>query len=293
MANGSSGSSLAVYNPPNPGTLAVPTTGVNSFTGLGNAINSALGNIVGSIPTIPQYFFTVPFPNNQTVLYRLRIYNNLQQAGPAVGSLSNSNLAEEFIFPLTPTNITKQYVNFTSYYDVRDSGPNTAGPGGGLSTGVQRIIDQYGQNLPIITISGTTGFQFHSLDGYQWSGRSSFARLVQFITNYAIQVAAVVNSNQNQTLPIMQFTDGYTGEIFNVVPLGPNTSTMDVSKPIIQLYNIQLLVQSVVSSAQSLSLNQQDPIIQFFINTKALLTAGVLSWWNEILSNIPGSGTIA
>ena len=271
----------------------VPTTGVNSITSLGNSINTGIGNLVGSIPQVPQYFFTVPFPNNQTVLYRLRIYNNLQQAGPAVGNLSNSNLAEEFIFPLTPNNITKQYVNFTSYYDVRDAGPNTAGPGGGLSTGVQRIVDQYGQNLPIITISGTTGFQFHSLDGYQWSGRSSFARLVQFITNYAIQVAAVTNSNQSQQLPVMQFTDGYTGEIFNVVPLGPNTSTMDVSKPIIQMYNIQLLVKSVVSSAQSLSLSQQDPIIQFFINTKALLTGGVLSWWNEILNNIPGSGTIA
>ena len=32
----------------------VPTTGVNSITSLGNSINTGIGNLVGSIPQVPQ-----------------------------------------------------------------------------------------------------------------------------------------------------------------------------------------------------------------------------------------------
>lgn len=264
-------------------TALVPTTALSSVASLGTTVNNALAGVLGNLPQVPQYFYSVPFANNQTVLYRLRIYTNSNNSVPV----------EEFIFPLTPSSITKQYNSLTSYYDVRNSSSNQAGPGSSSNTGVQRIVDQYGLTPPIITISGTTGFQFHSLDGYKWSGRSSFARLVQFLNTYATMVTTVINSSQNQPVPIMEFADGYTGELFIVVPIGPQTSNQDASRPIIQMYNLQLLVQQIVSGPQSLSLSQQDLVTQFFIQSKALSSSGLLSYVNSVFANLPGSATIA
>lgn len=244
-------------------TSSLPTSLMNGITGFNNLAN----NLLGSIPQVPQYFFTVPFANNQPVLYKLELI-------PAAGT-SGSN--DVFIFPLTPSNVTKQVINLTNYYDVQGNNTNF---------GVQRIIDQYGLTPPIITIAGTTGFQFHSLDGYQWSGRSSFARLVSIIQAYAQQVATAIGSSQTTSLPTLQFTDSYTSETYDVVPLNQQVYSMDVSRPIIQTYNLQFLAQTS-TTPQIVSLSQEDPIAQAFIISKAILTSGLLSWWNSILSSLP------
>ena len=248
---------------------AVPNTAVNGITGLAAAANSGLGNIVQGIPQASQYFFTVPFANNQAVLYKLEISVTSQQA---------LNTTYTFIFPLTPNNVTKSVMNLTNYYDVK---------GGSTNFGVQRIIDQYGLTPPIITISGTTGFQFHSVDKYQWSGRSSFALLVQFIQTYATLVAQAINSNPPSNMPIMTFTDGFTGEVFSIVPLNQQAYSMDVSKPIIQMYNLQFLAQDT-TTPQATALSQQDALAQAFLSTKAILTGGFLAWWNSLLAGLPG-----
>src|SRR4029077_5400077 len=108
---------LLGFNTPGLGVPAgsVPSGAMNSLVSAGNTINSALSGVVGAIPQIPQYFFTVPFPNNQTVLYRLRIYDN--PASPKGANIAGP-FFDEFIFPLTPSNVTKQSINLTSYYDV-------------------------------------------------------------------------------------------------------------------------------------------------------------------------------
>ena len=242
---------------------SLPSTILNGVTGF----NNLAGGVLGSIPQVPQYFFTVPFANNQPVLYKLELI-------PGAGT-SGSN--DVFIFPLTPSKVTKTVMNLTNYYDVQGNNTNY---------GVQRIIDQYGLTPPVITISGTTGFQFHSLDQYQWSGRSSFARLVSIIQAYASQVATAVSSSQSTALPTLQFTDSYTAETYTVVPLNQQVYNMDVSRPIYQTYDLQFLAQTT-QTPQSISLSQQDPIVQAFIISKAILTAGLLSWWNSALSLLP------
>lgn len=242
----------------------IPTVFNNAVTGFNNLVSSGT-----AIPQVPQYFFTVPFANNQAVLYKLEIVSD-----PPITPSS-------FIFPLTPNNVTKQVINLTNYYDVRGNANNY---------GVQRIIDQFGLTPPIITISGTTGFQFHSLDNYQWSGKSSFALLVHFIQTYAYLVASVTNSSQPSTMPAMLFTDGFTGETFNVVPIGQQSYAMDSARPIIQTYNIQFLAQSTITPI-AINISQLDSIAQVFILTKAFLTAGALSWWNDLLNRIPFVGT--
>ena len=255
----------------------IPTNVMNSVTGLGNSFNNFVNNTIPPLPQVPQYFFTVPFPNNQTVLYRLRILGSTTPANVA----STLDIIDEFIFPLTPSNISRQVVNLTNYYDVKGD------PNDSQSFGVKRIIDLYGLTPPIISISGTTGFQFHSLDNFQWSGKASFARLIQVIQHYAALVAAASNSLQQlATFPHMEFTDGYTGETYDVVPISQQAFTQDLSRPIYQVYNLQFLATASVASVP-IGLAQQDAFVQAFIRTKALLTAGLLSWWNSILGSLP------
>jgi len=246
-------------------TAAIPTLALNSIAGLGSAIGAASLPTNG-FPQTSQYFFTVPFANNQPVLYQLEITN------------SSAEIISTYTFPLTPNNVTKSVISLTNYYDVQ--GSNTG-------FGVQRIIDQYGLTPPIITISGSTGFQFHSTDGYQWSGRSSFALLVQFIQQYASLVTQASNSNPPTALPTMTFYDGYTGEAFNVVPLNQQAYSMDVAKPIIQTYNLQFLAQTTITP-QAVPLTSQDPLAIIFIEAQAVLTAAFLSWWEAILATLPG-----
>lgn len=245
----------------------LPAGIMNGVTG----VNSTLNNITTSIPQVPQYFFSVPFANNQAVLYKLEIKSNLAT------SLDQSNSGTTtFIFPLTPSSVTKSVINLTNYYDVQ--GDNT-------NNGVQRIIDIYGLTPPIITISGTTGFQFHSLDNYQWSGKSSFALLVQFIQQYAVLVATAANSNQTVQMPVMTFTDGFTGEVFNVIPMSRQAYSMDVSRPILQTYNLQFLAQSSTAPT-AVSLTQEDAISQTFLQARIISNSALLSWWQSLLGNV-------
>ena len=253
-----------------PNTLA-PTTVLNAVTGAASIINNFLNPLVASIPTVPQYFFAIPFANNQAVLYKLSIVSN---GVPGV-------ILPDFIFPLTPNNIQKQSVSLTNYYDV-------SGPADSINIGVQRIIDIYGLTPPIITISGTTGFQFHSLDQFQWSGKASFARLVQFIQTYIFAAASATTSSQITNIPTLQFTDGFTGEVFNLVPLNQQLYSQDANRPIYQTYNLQFLASASVTQTP-VGLAQQDVVIQAFIEARALLTAGFLSWWNFILNELPGT----
>jgi hypothetical protein len=247
----------------------IPSPLVNAVTGYNNLAGNALSNL----PQVPQYFSTVPFANNQTVLYKLQIILD--------PSKLTSGLTP-YIFPLTPSNVTKTTMNLTNYYDVQGSSNNY---------GVQRIIDVYGLTPPIITIAGTTGFQFHSLDGYKWSGKSSFALLIQLIQTYTQKVVQATQSSQIVPIPTMIFTDGYTGEQFNIVPISKQAFEQDVSKPIIQTYNLQFLAQATVTPT-AVALSQQDPIAQAFIITTALQNSAALTLWNSLLSNI-STGTIS
>ena len=261
--------STASFLPTNVLGNLIPTNVTNSITSFGNFI-------ISNLPQVPQYFNSVPFPNNQPVLYKLELFS-----GSSVGG-SNYNPVplDTFIFPLTPSSVAKQVINLTNYFDVKGD-PN--------NLGVQRIIDVYGLTPPIISISGTTGFQFHSLDQYQWSGRSSFARLVNMIQSYNNLVALSTNSSQVTTLPVLVFTDGYTGEVYGVVPLGTQNYAMDNNRPIYQVYDLRFLAASSVQLA-AVSLAQQDPINVALLQTLVILQTTAASWWHSILNSVlPGS----
>jgi hypothetical protein len=271
MAQISPPASNLLFLPTNIPNTLVPTNVVNAVTGQASSLNNFSSPIVGNIPVVPQYFFSIPFANNQSVLYKMSI---------VVNGIPGT-IVPDFIFPLTPNNIQKQSISLTNYYDV-------SGPANSINIGVQRIIDIYGLTPPIITISGTTGFQFHSLDQFQWSGKASFALLVQFIQTYIYAATAAATSSQATNVPQLQFTDGYTGEVFTLVPLNQQLYTQDSSRPIYQTYNLQFLATASVTQVP-VGLEEQDLLVQAFITARALQVAGLLSWWNSLLSALPGT----
>jgi hypothetical protein len=233
----------------------------NPVTSLTNTVTSLIPSSVFSTP--PQYFFTVPFPNSQPALYQLVILD----AG-------YNTVGEPYIFPLSPANINVQYNSMNNYFDVR---------GTAAQFGVQRIVDQYGITPPMLTINGTTGFPFHSLDGYKWSGRNSIQKLLQIVNNYTQLVQQAINGNQN--LPFLLFNDGYNGIAYYVIPYGPQGFSMDNSRPLYGNYALQFIV---VGNPQ-FSQKAPDPVAQAFVQTEAFLTGGLISAAANIANNITAS----
>lgn len=254
---------------PIPGPVLTGASGFSLSTAFSNTISAITGPITNPstgnfFNQAPQLYFTVPFPNNQPTLYSLKLWKtgNLQVAADTV-----------YTFPLTPNSISKQYGQLTAYYDVRGSGP---------LNGVQRIVDRYGMTLPMITIAGTTGFQFHNMDGFQWSGRSSMANLLYMFVQYASLTQTAVDNNSS-TLPIMEFADGFVGDVYQVVPMMNSSVGMDNSKPIYQNYNLQLLAVASVTQPAAVT---NDGLGGALIQAQAILTSGFQEYWSGLIGNL-------
>ena len=82
----------------------------------------------------------------------------------------------------------------------------------------------------------------------------------------------------------MNFYDGYTGDVYQVVPWGPQSYNMDASRPILQTYNLQFLV-TVDNGGPQPAVN--DPVAEALVLTKGLLTSGFLTYWNAIIDSLP------
>lgn len=215
---------------------------------------------VFSAPT-PQIFATVPFPNNQLTLYTLKLRD------------SGGNDIDTYTFPLTPAGLQVQYASMHNFFDVR--GPAS-------QFGVQRIVDQYGVALPVVSLSGTTGFQFHTLDGYQWSGRNSIKKLLQIINNFTQQVQNDINNNTS--LHSLIFEDTYNQISWSVIPYGQQTlNSMDNSKPLYNNYALQLLAIQDLSTPPP---STPDPVANAFVQTRAFLATALRITATNVVNNI-------
>jgi len=134
-----------------------------------------------------------------------------------------------YTFPLTPSALRKDTVGMANYYDVAGTAANF---------GVQRIVDIYGQTLPVFSISGTTGVKYHSTDNFLTTGLESINILQGAISQYFAMVAAAgAVTNTATKLPRLEFYNYYSGEFYQVVPIGPQGISQDANRP--QLLNYQ------------------------------------------------------
>lgn len=175
-------------------------------------------NIGASIPNLPvigQTFRNIPIPNFRPCIYGMAIRNGQSKA-----------ITDTFIFPLSPESVRTEYNALTNVFDVS---------GNASTYGVTRIVDQYGNTPPIITIEGTTGWQYHGQDGYHQSGLDAIQNLEDMLNQYAQGVATEVR-NGATNLDTMEFYDFFRSQYWEIIPMGRYGVRQDRNRPLIANY---------------------------------------------------------
>lgn len=189
--------------------------------------NALIAGALSQLPEIAQAaavlnggdkFNTIPVTNLRRAFYALSIRS------PSPPYLAYST----YIFPLSPSMIRKEYIALSNAFDVQGT-PN--------QNGVRRIIDQYGNTPVVYSIEGTTGWQRHATDGYGSTGIQSILQLQEFLNLYA-------ELNQTQGLnnkpPYrMEFYDYFTGEFWQIEPIGKQMVSQSEKRPLLIDYSLR------------------------------------------------------
>lgn len=168
-----------------------------------------------------QSFTNQPLPNYNLATYMIQIRDS-QDAGTALYS---------YTFPLSPENVRKEYSELTNYYDVAGDASNL---------GVQRIVDIYGQTAPTYILEGTTGWQLHGTDGFQYTGLQSIAQIEGLLATYA-QLNQGRMADGNAHLYELWFFDFFRSEFWACVPFGPQGTRQNVARSLLVNYQFRLL----------------------------------------------------
>lgn len=173
-------------------------------------------------PLGSQSFATSPVQQVPLALYTLSIRSP--------GSLSSALALYSYTFPLTPQAVRKEVPTPNAIFDTQGS-PTTGG--------IARTGDEYGQALPIFTIRGTTGYAYHSADGYQWTGLQSCQRLEALLRQYATLNQGQIKAQQTD-LYSLEFYDYFKSEFWQVLPLGVQTVEQSADRPMLPFYTFRL-----------------------------------------------------
>lgn len=196
-------------------------------------------------------FINIPVPGNGQVLYGLAI----RAPGQSLA------LVTSYTFPISPQSVQKLSQALSTVYDTAP----------GLNQyGVQRSIDKYGTALPYFAIEGTTGWQRHSTDGFGATGLQSIATLQSIFAQYQHLNEQQVQNNIPQ-LYSMEFYDYFTGEFWQIEPVGPQGVLVDASRPLYYRYQFRWAAVRNVAAPPPDTL--QDPIVQAFATVAAVAAA--------------------
>lgn len=176
-------------------------------------------------------FATRPIANLRVPLYQISL-----RAPDAISSVFAGNT---YTFPLAPQMLNKQVMTYNTIMDV--FGPSA-------TAGVQRIVDQFGQSLPIYTMRGTTGWKAHSMDGYIWDGVGSIQRIQGILAAHAQKNQQQIANGQGDNLYTLEFYDYFMEEYWQVVPIGPQGISQSADKPLFAYYNFTFACLRPVSA---------------------------------------------
>lgn len=198
----------------NAGGISAGVSIAGPAIGLGVSIGAQIGPIAG------QTFRPQPIPNFRPALYQMVIRAPSPPHGVVFG----------YTFPISPANIRKEPTALTNIYDVGSPDPNLLG--------VQRNADIFGQTPPMFVVEGTTGFQYHNTDGYGLTGIDSIIALQNIFSQYA-----ALNQQQIQAQIadpyLLEFYDYYLNDFWQIVPMGPESISMDRSRPLLVNYSFR------------------------------------------------------
>jgi hypothetical protein len=152
-----------------------------------------------------------------------------------------------YLFPISPQNIGRSSVSMATVYDTQ---------GTTKENGVHRVIDEYGQAPPTWTLRGTTGYQYHNTDNYQYTGWQSLETIRTLIESFA-----ALNSSQSEygfPLYTMELSNYYDNEFWEVVPVGPQNITREANRPIWGYYDFTFVGIKPIQSPESTA---TDPVL--------------------------------
>jgi hypothetical protein len=176
-----------------------------------------IGSPTGTLQ-FPQQFRTIPVINLQLATYQLQIRD------------SNGNLVSSYIFPLSPQHVRKTFSSLSNFYDVQGDQTNN---------GVQRVFDIYGNTPVSFILEGTTGWKYHSSDGYTYTGLQSISQLESFLSSFAtLNQQQIINNNPN--LYELWFFDYFRNNYWSVVPIGEQTVRQSETRPLFVYYSFRL-----------------------------------------------------
>lgn len=194
---------------------------------------------ISSVQTSPsQSFQNIPLTNSKLALYTLSI------RAPNSGSLVTS-----FTFPLSPSSVIKEYTAMSNIYDVK---------GSAAQFGVQRTVDTYGNSPISYRIEGTTGWQYHSTDGFSQTGNDAIASL-QIMLNQFAQYNISQQDNNSADLYTLEFYDYFSGDFWQVIPIGPQIIRQNRDRPL--YFDFAFRWAGVQSLSAPMPSTQNDPVL--------------------------------
>jgi hypothetical protein len=230
--------------------------------GLGVGVGIGGNGVSIGFGVFGQNFQTIPLPNNKLALYRIVIRS---PNGPKTA-------ISTWTFPLSPSSILKEIGTLSMVWDVQGL-PQDAG--------VQRIADLYGNSPPIYVIEGTTGWQRHGTDGFHLTGMDSIAAIQSALNSFA-QLNSAQVARDDANMYTMELYDYFTGDFWQVVPIGKQTIRQDQSKPLLFNYSFRL------AAIQSLSQAQPSSIADKVLSTLTSSVNQALGAVNTALNSVLG-----
>lgn len=274
---------------------SAPSTGPSVPAPPSGPTITVLGQTANIFDT-PQVYQTIPITNKAIALYQLYI-SPVTAGATAVGAGSSPGAnpsPTSYIFPLSPESLQYSVINLSNYFETQGINPS-------VDNGVLRIIDQYGLTPPIISISGNTGFKYHSLDGFQWDGKQSVLQLEALLRTYATMVKTAASTGQ--TIPGLYLNDSWKQQTWQVIPFGPQNFQMSNSRPLLTNYLVSFIATQAPNISSSLFTPNSDYIIndlfspqptialaiQYFLNSASTMLNEGLSY----ISNPSNTGSLS
>ena len=240
--------------------LGFPFNLAASGTQLGIGFNGS--TVALSARVVGQSFQTIPLPNSRTALYAISIFEPHNTSTPF----------QSFTFPLSPSTVFKEFTAMSNVYDVA---------GDPSEYGVHREVDIYGNSPVTYRIEGTTGWQYHSTDGYSSTGLEAIAALQDIVNQFAYFNAQQRKSG-SADLYTMEFYDYFSGSYWQVVPVGPQVVRQNERRPLLFEYAFRLVGIAPVAKPQTdtsndsilsaLALSQPQAIAAMAVSNVSVLT---------------------
>lgn len=142
-----------------------------------------------------------------------------------------------YTFPIPPASVRYDTSGASSYMDTQGT-PN--------QQGISRVIDRYGLTPPIITIEGTTGWDYHASDGGVLSGQQSMQLLQAFLAQYAT-LNDGQRENGNSSYYTLEFYDYFSSQFWIIEPVGVQPVRQSADRPLLTYYRFRWVAQQAVS----------------------------------------------